>query len=260
VELGLRGKVGIVTGASRGIGSAIALGLAAEGCRITITARSAGELEKNVEAMSRAGGEGLAHACDLTDTAAPKALLERTIARWGRIDFIVTNAGVAQMGDFLQLTDGDWEQGFGLKFFAHIRLLRAAWPELVRTSGTVVAIAGAAGRTPLPTSMITGSVNAASMAFIKALSGRGITDGVRVNAINPGAVRTDRFNGRLVKYASEHGIDLAEAERRMVVEGGVNRIGEPEDIANMTAFLLSDRAGYLQGSLIDIDGGKTRSL
>jgi NAD(P)-dependent dehydrogenase (short-subunit alcohol dehydrogenase family) len=260
MDLGLRGKAGIVTGASRGIGAAIARELAAEGASVTLAARSAEELNQKVEAIRGSGGSAVACPSDLTEGPVPQRLIDATLGQFGRLDFIVANAGVAKMGDFLTLTQEDWDEGFGLKFFAHMRLLRTAWPELQKSGGTVVIIGGVAGRTPVSTSMVTGSVNGALQSFAKALAARGIEDGVRVNAVNPGMIRTGRFEGRLQKKSAASGVDLSVAEQQMVSDAGVQRVGEPEDIANMVAFLLSERGCYLQGSIIDVDGGKTRTL
>lgn len=260
MDLNLRNKVGIITGASRGIGAAIACALAREGCKLVLAARSTDELNAVAAEVRTLGGQALVNTANLMQPEAVQPLVESTIKEYGRLDFVVTNAGTAKQGDFLQLTDDDWSEGFGLKFFGHMRLLRAAWPHLVVSKGAVVIIAGAAGRTPSADSMITGSVNSALMNFTKALADRGVADGVQVNAVLPGAIRTDRFLKRVQKAMKAQAISAIEAERNMVTKGKITRIGEPGEIASVVAFLLSPHGGYLQGSLIDVDGGRTKGV
>lgn len=260
MDLGLRNKVGVITGASMGIGAEIARELAREGCSLVLTARSAGKLAERVEEARAVGVSASAHVADLREPHAAAALVAAAVAEYGHVDFIVANAGAAKMGDFLTLSDEDWHEGFALKFFGHLRLIRAAWPQLKANRGSIVIIAGIAGRTPAATGLITGAVNASLMSLTKALASRGIADGVQINAINPGAVRTGRFVGRIAKMMKSQGISESEAEHRYVAESGVTRIGEPEDIAGLVSFVLSRRGSYLQGALIDMDGGKTKTL
>ena len=158
------------------------------------------------------------------------------------------------------LTDDEWADGFALKFFGSVRLVRAAWPQLKERSGSVVNIVGVGGRTPGADFAIGGSVNAALLSFTKALAAVGVRDGVQVNAVNPGFVRTDRLEARLQTVAQEQGFSPAEAAERMVKAAGVTRLGEPEDVANLVAFIVSPRGRLLQGALIDIDGGQTKTI
>ena len=141
-----------------------------------------------------------------------------------------------------------------------MRLTRSAWPQLKTRRGSVVNIAGVGGRTPGAQFAIGGSVNAALLSLTKALSELGVQDGVQVNVINPGPVRTDRLQARLKILAGEQGIVMADAEAAMVKEMGITRVGEPEDIANLVAFLVSPQGSLLHGAIIDIDGGETKTL
>lgn len=259
MEMGLTGKVAVVTGASRGIGAAIARELADAGCAVALAARSGAELKARAAEITGAGGKALAHVADLREPDASAALVAATVAAFGRIDIVVANAGATKRGDFVTLSDADWQDGFALKFFSHMRLIRAAWPLLAASRGSVVIISGIGGRTPGADFAIGGAVNAALLAATKALADRGYADGIQVNAINPGDIRTDRFAKRIKEAAASQGIDEAEAERRQVVKDRTRRIGEPEDIAGLVRFIASRRGSFLQGAIIDMDGGKTKT-
>jgi 3-oxoacyl-[acyl-carrier protein] reductase len=260
MDLQLRGKVAIVTGASRGIGRAIAQRLAAEGMPVLLAARSLDALKELARDIESAGGSAAPVAPDLREPGTPEMLVHLALERFGRIDLVVNNAGATKRGDFLTLTDDDWADGYALKFFGSMRLCRAAWPHLVQTRGSIVNIAGVGGRTGSAEFTIGGSVNAALLNFTKSLADRGVKEGVRVNAINPGYIRTDRLTIRIDRMAAEKGVDKEQAGRLIAQDSGIARFGEPEEIADAVAFLSSERAAYLQGSIIDIDGGLTRTL
>jgi 3-oxoacyl-[acyl-carrier protein] reductase len=257
MDLHLAGKAAIVTGASKGIGRAIAQALAAEGMRLVVVARSRDLLEELVGPM---GDRGVAVAADLTAHDAPARVVETALARFGGLDVVVNNAGSTKRGDFLALSEADWADGFGLKFFGAMRVCRAAWPHLRASAGAIVNIAGVGGRTGSAEFAIGGAVNAALLNLTKVLADRGITDGIRVNAVNPGGIATTRLQTRLRTFAAEHGIGLQDAEAQMARALGVARFGTAEEIARLVAFLASPQAAYCQGSIVDADGGQTRTL
>ena len=194
-------RAAIVTGASRGIGRAIALRLARDGACVVLAARDAAALDGAVHEIQAAGGQAASIPLDLRLPDSPARLVEFALESFGRIDIVVNNAGATKRGDFLALTDDEWTDGFALKFFGAMRLTRAAWPHLKAQSGTIVHIVGIGGRTPGREFTIGGSVNAALLSFTKALADLGIADGVQVNAVNPGAVRTGRLHRRLTRIA-----------------------------------------------------------
>src|SRR6185436_16642664 len=150
--------------------------------------------------------------------------------------------------------------GFALKFFGAVRLARAAWPFLKQTRGSLINIAGIGGRTPGAQFTIGGSVNAALLSFTKALADLGISDGVQVNAINPGSVRTDRLQKRIAAYAKKLGVDTEKAASDMIQRASITRFGEPQEIAELVAFIVSPHGRWLHGALIDMDGGQTKTI
>lgn len=260
MDLELNGKVALVTGASRGIGCSIALRLAQEGMDLAVLARNEGPLRTLASQIETLGRRCLIYPADLTAEKVPDGFIAASLAHFGHLDLLVNNAGATQRGDFLTLTEQEWSDGFALKFFGAVRLCRAAWPHLIARRGSIINIAGVGGRTGSAEFTIGGSVNAALLNLTKSLADRGIQDGIRVNAINPGAIRTERLALRLQRFARENRISIEAAAVQMPQQMAIARFGEPEEIAAMVAFLASTHAAYCQGSLIDIDGGLTRTL
>jgi 3-oxoacyl-[acyl-carrier protein] reductase len=240
-------KTAIVTGSNRGIGRAIALRLAHDGMNVVLCARDQALLEKTA---SEIGPNTLTVAVDLRLPDSAAKVVEAAAGKFGAVDVVVNNAGATKRGDFEELTDEDFHDGFALKYFGAVRMTRAAWPHLRKQKGSLVNIVGAGGRTPGPMFSIGGSVNAAILSFTKAMSEKGIAEGIQVTAINPGPVRTARLAAQL-KSSSEE--DFIKQHR-------IARIGEPEDISAMVAFVLTPAGRLLQGSLIDMDGGSTKTI
>jgi len=253
---GLNGKIAIVTGANRGIGRAIAARFSREGASVVLCARDANLLAQAAQEIENA----TALSVDLRELDAAKRVVDFALETYGQIDILVNNAGATKRGDFLDLTDEDWADGFALKFFGAMRLTRAAWPHLKAQAGSVLNISGVGGRMPGPLFTIGGSVNAALLSFTKAMADIGIRDGVQVNAVNPGSVRTERYRRMLEATAKAQGTDVETAERKMIESARTTRVGEPEDIASLVAFVVSPEGRFLQGSLIDMDGGATKVI
>jgi 3-oxoacyl-[acyl-carrier protein] reductase len=256
MELGLKGKIALVTGSSRGIGRGIALALADEGCDLLLTGRDAQALEAVAQSIRDKGGKAAARALDLCGPRAAEILVDVMRREFGGLDILVNNAGATKRGDFFELTDADWEDGYALKFFAHVRLTRAAWPLLKERRGTLVAIAGTSGRKPDKRFTIGSSVNAAVAAFTKCLADLGKEDGVRVNCIHPSLVETERQWRRIRAEVERTGQPEANIRAQFCRETGIIRFGKVEDVADFVAFIVSSRATWLHGATLDLDGGE----
>jgi 3-oxoacyl-[acyl-carrier protein] reductase len=260
MELGLKGKIALVTGSSRGIGRGTALALAAEGSDLMLTGRDTKALDEVASAIRQKGRRAAVTVIDLREKEAAAKLIEETRREFGGLDILVNNAGATKRGDFLALTDADWDDGYALKFFAHVRLARAAWPLLKERRGSLIAIGGTGGRKPTEEFTIGSSVNAAVAAFSKCLADRGKRDGVQVNCIHPSMVETDRLWRRIKAEMDRTGWPEQKAREEMCKGFGITRFGKVEDVADLITFLVSSRATWMHGATIDLDGGEIPTL
>jgi 3-oxoacyl-[acyl-carrier protein] reductase len=260
MELGLSGKVALITGSSRGIGRGIALALADEGCNVVVTGRDAGALDEVAASARHMGVKAAVVARDLCEMDAAGALVETARREFGGLDILVNNAGATKRGDFFALSDADWQEGFALKFFAHVRLARAAWPLLKERRGSLVTIGGTSGRKPQASFAIGSSVNAACAAFTKALADLGKQDGVQVNCIHPSLVDTDRQGRRIAAEMKRTGQPEEAIRRQFCAEAGITRFGTTRDVAGLACFIVSKNGSWLHGATIDLDGGEISVL
>jgi 3-oxoacyl-[acyl-carrier protein] reductase len=256
MDLGLSGKTALITGSSRGIGRGIALALAGEGCNVVVTGRDAGALDEVAASARRNGVKAAVVALDLCGPSAAGTLVETAQAEFGGLDILVNNAGATKRGDFLALSDADWQDGFALKFFAHVRLARTAWPLLKERRGSLITIGGTSGRKPHASFTIGSSVNAACAAFTKALADLGKQDGVQVNCIHPSLVDTDRQGRRIQAEMKSTGQPEAVIRRQFCKEAGITRFGTTQDVAGLACFIVSKNGSWLHGATIDLDGGE----
>jgi 3-oxoacyl-[acyl-carrier protein] reductase len=252
-----KGKVVVITGGSRGIGRGIAVAFAREGAQTVLASSSEQNLAGAAGVIAAEGTKPLTVAGDLRTLAACEQLFRRVEGSFGRCDILVNNAGATRAGNFLDLSDEAWLDGFALKFFGAVRLTRLFWPMLKTAQGHVVNIIGGAARTIEPEFLVGGSVNAAAANFTKGLSRLGMRDGVHVNAIHPGQTATERTERLIEQRAAAAGKSVEEMRRAMVEKSGTRRMGTPEDIAELTLFLCSERARHIQGTAIAVDGGAT---
>ena len=252
-------SVAIVTGASQGIGQATAIRLARDFSSLVLVARNQDNLQQTAKAVRAAGAEALTLDLDLADPAAAQIVVDRTLAEYGRIDALLNIAGAVPQIDLFDMTDAQWEGGLALKLHGARRLTIAAWPALKESRGSVVLMSGNSALFPKAPYAAVGTINAAIVALAKAFSDRGIADGVQVNSVLPGPVMTGRRRSYLQHWAPLHGMSVEEATEKFPQEAGIARYGEPEEIAELMAFLVSPGARWITGSTLRMDGGEVKS-
>lgn len=257
MDLQLEGKIALVTGGSGGLGSVIGACLADEGMTVVLAGRDPAKLARAASTI----GTKRVHAvvADLAEREGAVGCVTGALAAAGRLDLVVNCAGATKRGDFFELTDEDWADGFGLKFHGTVRVCRAAWPHLVASRGGVINIVGVGSRTPSQDFLIGGSVNSALLNFTKGLAERGSAEGVRVNAVNPGFFATARTEKRIKGLMAE-GLSRDAAEAQALLSLGISRFGRPEEVGRLVAYLASPHAAYIHGATVDIDGGVSRGI
>jgi 3-oxoacyl-[acyl-carrier protein] reductase len=262
MDLELTDKVALVTGASKGIGKAVALGLAAEGARVIVVARDAGLLDKvAAECRDRSRREAVAIAADLSRLDEVERVARAANDRLGRIDILVNNAGAIRGGAFLQIADAQWIEDWNLKLLGYIRMARAIFPYMqLQGGGRICNVVGAAARNPTAGYLTGGAANAALINFTKGLSDLGAPAKILVTAVSPAATRTERWDSLMAQQAATSGRSVQELQAEAEAPYKLGRIATPEDIADMVCFLVSARASFVTGVCITVDGGATRGV
>lgn len=254
-------KVVVVTGGSRGIGKAIAMAFAREGAQTVLAASNAANLEVAAKAIKDAGGlTPPTVAVDLRTLPGCEQVFKVVNDKFKRCDILVNNAGATKGGNFFELPDNAFIDGFALKYFAAVRLTKLFWPLLKAAHGNIVNIIGGAARTPGPEFLIGGSVNSAFANFSKGLAALGNRDDINVNVIHPGMVETDRVVTLFRQFAKAQNKTPEEVRKESLAKSGTRRIGLPDDVAELALFLASSRARHIQGTAISVDGGATTGL
>ncbi|HEX3175326.1 MAG TPA: SDR family NAD(P)-dependent oxidoreductase [Methylomirabilota bacterium] len=262
MNLELDGKVALVTGGSKGIGRAIALGLAAERARVVVVARDHGALEKVVaEARDRGGRDPVAISADLSQLSEVERVVSAARRDCGRIDILVNNAGAIRGGAFLDIPDAQWIEDWNLKLLGYIRMARAVFPLMqAQGGGRIVNVVGAAARNPTPVYLTGGAANAALVNFTKGLADLGAESNILVTAVSPAATRTERWDSLMEQQARASGKSVAEVRAAAQAPYKLGRIATSEDIADAVCFLASARASFITGICITVDGGATRGV
>jgi NAD(P)-dependent dehydrogenase (short-subunit alcohol dehydrogenase family) len=255
MDLHLAGKAAVVTGASKGIGLAVARALAAEGARVTAGARHFGELPDGVRAFT----------ADLSTADGPARLIEDAVTAYGRLDLLVNNVGAAhpRPGGFLSITDEDWLATLTLDLLATVRATRAALPHLLATHGTIVTVASVNAVLPDPLVMDYSAAKAALASFCKSLSKEVGPQGVRVNTISPGPVATDLWlgeDGVAQTVGGAVGLAPEEIQKRAAGDSVTGRFSTPDEVATLVVMAASDRIGNVTGADFIIDGGLVSTL
>jgi 3-oxoacyl-[acyl-carrier protein] reductase len=252
------GKVAVITGGSRGIGREIAVEFARCGAQTVIVSSSAENLAAAAKIIAAAGGPPpLTLEADLRKLEGCQQVFDAVKAKFNRCDIVVCSAGATKAGNFVDLPDEAWMDGYALKLFGCVRMCRLFWPMLKAAQGFVVNIGGGAARSPGADFSIGASVNAAMGNFSKALSQLGKRDGVNVNVIHPGATETERFYQLIEQRSKASGKSVEQLKQEATAKDGLRRLGKAEDVAALCLFLCSEKARHIQGTAIAVDGGST---
>lgn len=253
-------SVAIVTGASQGIGRATAVRLARDFSAVVLAARDADALRGTANKVQSAGAEPLPLNLDLSKVEASQAIVNTTLDRFGRIDALLNIAGAVPQVDLFEMTDEQWRAGMELKLHGARRLTILAWDALKKSKGSVVFMSGSASLDPKPAFAAVAATNAAITALAKAFAEQGIKDGVQVNSIVPGPVMTNRRRTFMEKWAPAHNMSVDEAMKEFPKEAGISRYGEPEEIAELLAFMVSPAAKWMTGTSVRMDGGEIKGI
>ncbi len=262
MDLGLKDRVAIVAASSQGLGKAVALGLAREGAKLAICSRSESNINRTAEEIRRETGvEVLARPVDVTDYNQVRSFVSETNDRFGRVDICVTNAGGPPAKPFAETTVEDWRAEVDLNLMSTLYFVREVLPLMQqRKWGRVITITSSSVKQPVDNLVLSNSVRSAVSGLVKTLSNEYGKDNILVTNVCPGytlTARLDELSGRLAKA---EGVDAGEIRQRWARQVPLGRLGRPEEFANMVVFLASERASYITGVSVSIDGGLVRGI
>ena len=265
MDLGLRGRVALVCAASQGLGKAAALGFAREGAHVVICSRQRKALAAAVEEIRAAAGEHQVRivpvVADLTKPRQITAVVARTVKLFGRIDVLVTNAGGPPVGAFADLKDDIWEQGVALTLMSTVRMIRAVLPHMQKRSwGRIINITSIAAKQPINDLIISSAIRPGILGLTRVLASQYAKNGILINSVAPGFMRTARMEQLGTSRAKEAGTSIDEYFAKASRDIPLQRYGEPEELANMIVFLGSERASYITGATMSVDGGLLKGL
>ena len=254
MDLGLAGKTAIVTAASQGIGRACAASLAAEGANVVICARREAELKKTAEEL---GPRVIAEPADVTSADDIERLVARTVESFGGVDILVAIGGSPRYGAFDAMSDEDFVQAFEMTVLATVRMIRAVVPHMRKNRwGRIVTLQSRSVKEPIPNLAVSNAARPGVAGLIKHMSQELAAEGILLNTIAPGRIRTDRFR----EGARSSGMDEADYYRERAADLPIRRLGEAEEVADVITFLVSERASYVNGVTIAVDGGLIQSV
>ncbi len=257
MDLGLKGKSALITGATQGIGRATALLLAREGAKVAIVARGQEGLDRTAKDIAAAGGEALPIQADVTRTADLERAVGTVQGRWGGIDILVNNAGTSMRGEFEKVDDAMWQADLELKLMAAIRLCRLVLPQMkARGGGRIVNITTVGGKQPAAASVPTSVTRAAGLALTKSLSKEYAGHNILVNTVCIGRIKAGQWETK----AKREGVAVEKLYESMGHDIPMKRMGEAEEVANVIAFLVSSAASYVTGTSVNLDGGMSGVL
>jgi 3-oxoacyl-[acyl-carrier protein] reductase len=260
MELGLKGKVALVAAASRGLGRASARALAREGARLVVCSRSRERIEEAArEIVAASGVEVVPVQADVRSYEDIRRFVATARDRFGRVDILVTNAGGPRPGRFADMSDEDWWEAWNLTFMSVVRLVREALP-LMPEGGSIINIVSTSVKQPIENLVLSNTVRPAVIGLAKSLSLELAPRGIRVNNVLPGAFLTDRMRELMGGEAEREGVSFEEVVARRARTVPLGRVGQPEELGDLVAFLASERASYITGVSIQIDGGIVRFI
>ncbi|MGA9364781.1 MAG: SDR family oxidoreductase [Bacteroidota bacterium] len=262
MDLGLRDRVALVTAASQGLGKAIALGLAEEGAKVVICSRSGQHIKAAADDIrERTGFEVLPIAADVRKLSNIKALVEKTVSKFGRIHILVTNAGGPPVATFPDLDEEKWAEGLDLTFLSVVRLIREVIPHMQKQKwGRIINMTSFTVKQPVDDLIISSSLRPAIIGLAKVLANQYGKDGILVNNVCPGSILTKRQDEIIASRAQQRNISVEEYLAEAIKPIPLGRMGEPVEVANLVVFLASERASYITGATIQVDGGLVKGL
>jgi 3-oxoacyl-[acyl-carrier protein] reductase len=262
MELGLQGKIAVVYGASRGLGRAAAEALAAEGARVAIVARGEASLADTAAAIEAATGADVAPVvCDVSKAGEVRRSIDEVASRFGGLDILVNNSGGPRAGNFDALTEADFAHAVELLFMSVVRASLAAVPLMrQRGGGRIISITSVTVKQPVDNLMLSNAVRPAVVGFSRSLATELAPERITVNCVAPGYTRTERVVELNEANAAREHTTAAAVEERLVASIPMKRLGEPHELGALVAFLASERAAYITGTTLQVDGGFVRSL
>ncbi len=262
METGLKNRTALITGASQGLGRATALAFAAEGAKLAICARNKQTLDTlAAEIRHGFGVEVYAAELDVRDGAATEEFVNETARLFGRLDICVTNAGGPPAKSFLETTDEDWDDAFRLNLRSAATLARAVIPIMQRCRwGRIVTISSITVKQPQPQLILSNAIRTGVMGLVRSLANEFAKDGILVNNVAPGYTATDRLNEVSARRAADAGKTQQQIEQTWIDEIPLSRLGKPEEVADTIVWLASERASFITGQTILVDGGMYKGL
>ena len=262
MDFGLKDKVAIVGGASKGLGRASAQVLAEEGAKVTICSRTSTDLEQAAkEIRESTGAEVLTYAADLDELSSITGLIKATVSEFGALDILVNNSGGPPLARSADATEEQWETAVQRSLIFFGRMCRESLPHLKESgSGRIINILASTVYNPIPNLALSGATRMGVVAYAKSLADEVGRDGILVNNVCPGSILSDRMLSNVTSRANELGISVEDALALRAEDTAVGRVGEPVELANLVAFLASDKSTYITGTTILVDGGLVRSV